>query len=173
MSQPVAFAMPADAELDPSPIHPSWILEGTPQARSTRLTRSADRTASVYAWSCTAGRFRWYYELDEFLHIVSGEVFVTNENGDVRRLGPGDLAYFPAGSTSLWYVPKEVRKFAVCRHSMPRPLGFMLRAWNRLIGLITGRSLDSSLGAVVTVSRPKRSDAAAAGPAWAPLRRRH
>jgi uncharacterized cupin superfamily protein len=141
MSPPIVFASAADDfELMPSPICRDWIVEGTPQARSRRLVQSADGTASLYAWSCTAGRFHWHYAIDETLHIVSGEVFVTDEKGDARRLGPGDTAFFPAGSRILWHVPKEVRKFAVCRHAMPRPLGFLLRVWGKLAGVLPGFS---------------------------------
>ena len=57
------------------------------------------------AWSCTAGRFTWNYIIDETLHVISGEAFVTDEKGEVRRLGPGDMVYFPAGSRSNWYIP--------------------------------------------------------------------
>jgi uncharacterized cupin superfamily protein len=140
VSQPVIFAAPADVELSPAPIPPDWIIQGTPQARSKRLATSADGTASVMAWSCTAGRFNWLYAVDEAIHIISGEVFVTDEAGQTRRLGPGDMVFFPAGSHSIWHVPHEVRKFAVCRHSMPRPLGFALRAWRKLLGILTGAS---------------------------------
>jgi uncharacterized cupin superfamily protein len=137
---PVVFASPANAELVPVPIPPDWIIEGTPQARSVRLATSADGTSSVIAWSCSAGRFNWHYAVDETLHIISGEVFVTNEKDEVRRLGPGDMVFFPAGSRSTWYVPHEVRKLAVCRHSMPRPCGYALRAWNKLVGIVTGNT---------------------------------
>ncbi len=140
MSAPIVFAAPADVELAPDPIHPHWIIEGKPQARSRRLAQSADGTSSVMAWSCTAGRFIWHYAVDETLHIISGEVFVTDESGAIRRLGPGDMAFFPAGSRSTWQVPNEVRKLAVCRHSMPRPAGCALRAWNRAVDLLTGFS---------------------------------
>lgn len=140
MSQPVIFAAPADVELSPAPIPPDWIIQGTPQARSKRLATSADGTASVMAWSCTAGRFNWLYAVDEAIHIISGEVFVTDEAGQTRRLGPGDMVFFPAGSHSIWHVPHEVRKFAVCRHSMPRLLGNALRAWHKLLGILTGTS---------------------------------
>jgi hypothetical protein len=88
------------------------------------------------AWSCTPGRFTWRYRVDEFIHILSGEIFVTDENGQRRRLGPGDMVFFPAGSVSDWHVTEEVRKLAVCRHSMPRPLGFALRAWNKLVAML-------------------------------------
>ncbi len=147
MSWRVVFAAPAEVELAPDPIPSGWIIEGTPRACSKRLAQSADGTSAIMAWSCTAGRFRWHYRVDETLHIISGEVFVTNESGEARRLGPGDMAFFPAGSRSSWYVPEEVRKLAVCRHSMPRPFGLLLRVWNRLVGHL------SSLSAVLGKSR--------------------
>jgi len=152
MPDPVVLDVPADVELASAPIPERWIIEGTPQARSKRLATSADSTAAVMAWSCTAGRFYWHYEVDEILHIISGEVFVTDEGGQRRRLGPGDVAFFRAGSYSIWHVPREVRKLAVCRHSMPRPLGYVLRAWNKLIAVLFGSrretdAIGSSLAA--------------------------
>ncbi|HML07591.1 MAG TPA: cupin domain-containing protein [Xanthobacteraceae bacterium] len=144
MSGPVVFAVPAAIELVPDPIRPHWILEGTPQARSRRLAQSADGTAMVMAWSCTAGRFNWYYTVDETVHVISGEVFVTDEKGDVRRLGPGDMAFFPAGSRSIWHVPNEVRKLAVCHHGMPRPFGIVLRAWNKACDIVSRFSIGRS-----------------------------
>jgi hypothetical protein len=50
------------------------------------------------------------------------------------------MAFFPAGSRSTWTIPKEVRKLAVCRHSIPRPFGHVLRAWNKAVDMITGFS---------------------------------
>jgi uncharacterized protein len=152
VSQPV-FAVPADVELELDPIRPDWVIDGTPQVRSKHVARSADGASSVMVWSSTAGRFIWCYKVDEMLHVISGEVFVTDENGAVRRLGPGDMAFFPAGARSVWHVPREVRKVAMCRHKMPRPFGTLLRAWNHLIDRVTGfsavegRSLDARLPA--------------------------
>jgi uncharacterized cupin superfamily protein len=71
------------------------------------------------------------------VHVISGEVFVTDETGLERRLGPGDMAFFPAGSHSLWRVPVAVRKLAVCRHALPKPLGTAVRAWRRLVAVAT------------------------------------
>ena len=137
MPQPIVIAPSAPDDLAPAPIHPGWVLSGTPEARSKLLARSADGASSVMAWSCTAGRFTWHYAVDETVHIVSGEVFVTNETGEECRLGPGDMAFFPAGSRSTWHVPVKVQKLAVCRQAMPRPFGFALRAWNRLGRMLT------------------------------------
>jgi uncharacterized protein len=147
----ITFADPTTVALDPVPIKAAWIVEGTPQACARELARSADGTSVVIAWSCTAGRFNWHYCVDEMVHVVSGEVFVTDEGGAERRLGPGDMAFFPAGSRSLWRVPVAVRKLAVCRHAMPKPLGLAVRAWNKLIAFVTGQ------GAGVQIAPGKRS----------------
>src|ERR1700754_1592266 len=77
----IIFADPSTVALDPMPIPSGWIVEGTPQARARELARSADGTAVVVAWSCTAGRFNWHYGVDEMVHVISGEVFVTDERG--------------------------------------------------------------------------------------------
>src|SRR6202167_1508241 len=150
VSQTVIFAAPAEVELAPAPIPAHWIVDGTLQAYSKRLATSADGTSSIMAWSCTPGRFKWLYNVDETLHIISGEIFVTSEKGESRRLGPGDMAFFPAGSRSIWHVTKEVRKLAFCRHSMPRPLGYALRVWNKLAAILSGCAEDAE----VLASRP-------------------
>ena len=140
MSKPVVFAFPADVELKPAPIAPNWIIEGQPEARAATLAITADGTSSVMAWSCSAGRFTWNYSFDETLHIISGEAFVTNEKGEVRRIGAGDMVFFPAGSRSNWYIPHEIRKIAFCRQQMPKAFGFALKSFYKLIDLMTGFS---------------------------------
>jgi len=136
MLQPIVIAPPAEVELAAAPIPSAWILAGTPEARSRQLARSRDGASSVMAWSCTAGRFNWQYSVDETVHIISGEVFITDEKGEERRLGPGDMAFFPAGSTSMWRVPVAVRKLAVCRQAMPYPFGLALRVWNKIVRML-------------------------------------
>jgi uncharacterized protein len=140
VQKPVVFAFPPAIELAPAPIPASWIIDGNPQARSKRLAESADGTSSVMVWSCTPGRFTWHYAVDETLHLISGEIHVTDHNGEIRRLGPGDMVFFPAGSVSTWHVTKEVRKLAFCRHSMPRPCGYALRAWNKAVAILLGKA---------------------------------
>lgn len=139
---PIVFAVPADTQLDPAPVPADWIIEGTPLARAKRLATSPDGSAAVIAWSCSPGRFHWHYTVDEILHIISGAVAVTDEKGESRLLGPGDMVYFPAGSHSVWHVIEEVTKLAVCRQSMPRPFGLALRVWNKLAAILAGPAED-------------------------------
>src|ERR1700688_4255015 len=132
LSQHVVTANPATVELSPSPFPSEWILDGCPQARATAIAHSRDGAMTVIAWSCTKGRFRWHYQVDEMVHILSGEVFVTDQSGAERRLGPGDTALFPAGSASVWHVTRDVRKVAVCHVAVPQLVGLGLRIWSKL-----------------------------------------
>ena len=107
------------AELPDIPIEPSWIQEGTPVARGTVLVQSADKLLSSGLWSCTAGKFRWEFGWDEFVHGLEGEVTITEEGGAVHELGPGDPAHFPLGLVSHWHVHEDVRKAFTIRTPEP------------------------------------------------------
>ncbi len=141
MSYPIVTATPGELELGASPFPAAWVLEGTPQACASVIARSRDGAMTTVAWSCTKGCFRWHYTVDEMVHLLAGEVFITDESGNERRLGPGDTAFFPAGCSAVWRVTQDVRKVAVCRVAVPAPVGFALRAWGRL-----GRSLQTIFG---------------------------
>jgi uncharacterized protein len=132
VSQPIVTAAAATVELDLMPMNPDWVLEGAPRTLAKVLAVSQDGAICMMAWDCSAGRFKWLYSEDEIAHIISGSVVITDEHGEERRLGPGDMAFFPAGSTSTWHVPVRVRKLAVLHHAMPVPLSFALRALRRV-----------------------------------------
>jgi uncharacterized protein len=131
----IVTASPASFELGRKtvPIMPSWVLGGSPLTRSKNVTRSHDWTSNVLVWECTAGEFQWHYNKEEVVVITSGEVCITINQGEERWLGPGDLAVFPAGTSAIWRVPSHVRKVAVLRETMWRPLGFCLKAWKTLL----------------------------------------
>lgn len=135
MSESIVIAAAAAADLQPAPITPGWILSGTPEARNKLMALSEDRTAYIMVWDCTPGRFNWHYSEDETVVIMSGEVFITDEKGE-RRLGPGDFAFFPAGCSCTWRVTSHVRKVAVLRTTLPLPLAFGARAWNKLLKIL-------------------------------------
>lgn len=124
-----------NVELGACPIHPDWIIEGAPAARNFVLSRSADGGASTLIWDCTAGRFNWYYDIDETVYVLEGGVTVTDDSGAAHRLGPGDTAFFPAGSHAVWHVDSYIRKVAFCRNTIPAPLMFATRVLRKLARL--------------------------------------
>jgi uncharacterized cupin superfamily protein len=67
--------------LEPSPINRDWILEGDPRARAVLLSSSADGTASTFIWDCTAGRFNWYYGVDETIYVLEGGMTIKDAGG--------------------------------------------------------------------------------------------
>jgi uncharacterized protein len=109
--------------LSASPIPRAWILEGNPVARKKRLTRSSDNLAGTMMWDCTAGRFNWFYDEDEVIHVLAGSVVVEDAAGARLRLEAGDTFLFPAGSRYLWNVPHYIRKIAF----LYRPLSWEMR----------------------------------------------
>lgn len=119
MSNAIVTATPAAIELGASPFPSEWVLEGNPQACAQVIARSQDGTMTTVVWSCTRGRFRWQYSVDEMVHLLAGEVFITDHSGVERRVVPGDTAFFPAGSTAVWRVTQDVRKVAVCHVPVP------------------------------------------------------
>jgi len=138
MPQPMLSVDPATVELQPEPIPPEWILSGAPVARSHKLLTSYDWTSTIVVWDCTAGRFTWRYGQDEVILVVSGEAFLINDKGEERRFGPGDIGFFPAGTLATWRVADYIRKVAVLRETMWRPLGFILKVSKKLVRIVTG-----------------------------------
>jgi uncharacterized cupin superfamily protein len=138
----------ASADLEPAPISPDWILAGRPEARSRLVTKSGDRTSSIMVWECTPGRFNWHYSEDETVVVISGEVFITTEKGEERRLGQGDIGFFPAGCSCTWRVTDRIRKVAVLRKDLPPLLGIGVRGWHLLLRIVGLRGKPSLIPAV-------------------------
>jgi len=125
--------------LSPAPIRRDWILEGNPVARINLLSSSADGFANSYIWDCTAGRFNWFYKADETIYVIEGGVVVTDMTGVARRLSVGDTIFFPAGTRAEWNVEQYIRKFALIRTPVPRPLVYAKRVYSYLKRLMGSR----------------------------------
>ena len=134
--------------LNPSPIHAGWVLEGNPIARNKVLSSSADGTASTLIWDCTAGRFNWFYDVDETVYVIEGGVVVKDSTGAARRLAAGDTIFFPAGARAEWHVESYIRKIAFCRAPLPRPLVFAKRGFRFLKRLMGNGSRASAAPAM-------------------------
>lgn len=74
------------------------------------------------------------YAVDETVHIISGEVFVTDGSGATRRLGPGDMAFVPAGH------PKRSEKACGVPPRHAASIRPRAAAWNKAVDILTGFS---------------------------------
>ncbi|MGO9390101.1 cupin domain-containing protein [Rhodoblastus sp.] len=137
-----------DAEMRAAPVNPEWILEGAPVARNAVLSTSHDGCASTFFWDCTAGRFDWYYDIDETICILGGAVSILDDSGVERCLNVGDTAFFPAGSHAVWHVESYVRKVAFCRSQLPKVFSYTKRAGKAMMQILTSaRARSSEVGA--------------------------
>ena len=124
--------------LTPSPIEPSWIIEGDPVTQSCALSHSADGTASTVVWECSEGKFNWYYDFDETILILEGSIVLENDTMGPTRYGPGDVIFFRdgappngmsrAGSRSWRSAARPIRPCSASRCGcFPRPSERWLR----------------------------------------------
>lgn len=126
-----------DADMQPCPINPDWIIEGSPITRAKILSRSADGMATSLIWECSAGKFNWYYTIDETVYLLEGSVLVRDDDGNEHRVSAGEHIYFPAGTHAVWHIENYVRKVAFCRNPPPKSL-VMLRNFAKKILVATG-----------------------------------
>jgi len=133
----------AEADLETSSIPAAWLVSGEAQTRSKFLGNTRDRLAYAMYWECGASKFNWHYSKDEFLFILSGDVFVTEKDGGERHYGPSDFIFFSAGSDATWRVPDHLTKIAILKSPVSRPLVLLSKSWNKLLE-ITG--LSSNVG---------------------------
>jgi uncharacterized protein len=119
-------------DLKPSPIEPSWIIEGNPEARSHMLWISTDRAAKTFIWSCSRGKFNWHYDFDETVLILEGSIVLESDTMPAKRYAAGDVIFFKDGAHARWHIEDRVRKLAFCRKTQPVWLGFALRVFLKL-----------------------------------------
>ncbi len=133
----VSMLDPRAVNLKPAPIQAGWILDGQPNAAAAQIDQTSDGSTRLIVWRVSAGRFNWFYDFDETITILDGEVFLTEGanaapgNATERRLGPGDIIFFHNGSTATWRVPDHVRKIATVRRPLPGLIGTLYRLAKR------------------------------------------
>jgi uncharacterized cupin superfamily protein len=135
---------PRTVELKPAPIEAAWVTEGTPDTRGREIAHTDDDSTRVFVWSTTKSRFTWHYDCDEIVTILDGEAFLTDSSKIERRLGPGEVAFFPSGSVVQWRVPDHVRKIATLKRNLPEPIAGAVR-WLRMArGLVRTAPAEAS-----------------------------
>jgi uncharacterized protein len=138
----------ASVALNALPIRPQWVLEGAPVAQYKILSTSTDGTAKTIIWDCTAGRFNWFYDMDETVYVLEGSVVLKDETGTSRRVGAGETIFFRAGSQAEWTVERYIRKIAFLRTPVPKHALLAIRAvrvLKRLTGFGRSNREDSAM----------------------------
>jgi uncharacterized cupin superfamily protein len=144
VSQSILSSTLADIELETGAIPAEWLISGSPETRSKILGRTKDMLALAIVWECGAVSYKWHYNQDEAYIVLSGEGFMTDVNGVEHRYGPGDVAFFPAGTDSTWRHPDHFRKVAVLKEAVPSLAGIALKVWSKLLRVL-GLAGKSSL----------------------------
>lgn len=86
-------------------------MDGPMETRGRELWRGAGERVGTGIWECDAGRFTARFaDRGEFIHIVSGQMTCTAEDGTVTELAAGDSMTFPPGWTGEWHVHQPLRK---------------------------------------------------------------
>lgn len=89
-------------------------LEGNPSMTTWIEYTSPDGTMITGCWAATTGTYRATYASWEFIHLIEGEVIVTQDGEAPVTLMPGDAFMVEAGFTGTWEIIKPVFKhFAI------------------------------------------------------------
>lgn len=127
MSESQIQVIPADLQLQDSPLRPGQLIAGDPRIRCALWSRSTDHTTTTFVWESTAGRYHWEFDVDEIVHILEGAMGVAGEGIEPVVLRAGDSALFRAGTRVELEITDYVRKHAVLRKPVPAPVAFWLR----------------------------------------------
>ena len=136
MSEAILSSTLSDSALEPGLIPSEWLLSGDPATRSKLLGKTRDRLSYAMLWECGAVSYKWYYTKDEAYIVLSGEGIMIDDKGVEHRYGPGDVAFFPAGTKATWRHPNHFRKVAVLKDPIWQPLAVALKGWNRILGVV-------------------------------------
>jgi len=92
---------------------PERLVDGNPQ-RATWAHFERDGM-SAGLWGCEPGAWRIAFadDTDEFFHVLSGRIRITDEAGLAREFGAGEACVIPAGFKGVFEVLETVMKHYV------------------------------------------------------------
>jgi uncharacterized protein len=68
----------------------------------------------VSVWRSEPATYDYLFERDEAFHVVSGAATIELlDTGERLELRAGDVAYFTAGTRSVWTITEPFKKFVV------------------------------------------------------------
>jgi len=93
---------------------PERCLHGTPEQTLWNQFQDSSEQMLSGIWECTKGKWSAdYASKNEFCHILSGKVVLTDAEGDSSTFSAGDSFVIPAGFSGTWEVLEPVRKLYV------------------------------------------------------------
>jgi uncharacterized protein len=99
----------AELALEPAPLDPTTVLEGSPEVSELVLDSSPDGRVVRGVWEITRGVVR-DVEADEVFVVISGRATVEVEGGPTLELEPGVVGVLRAGDRAVWRVHETLRK---------------------------------------------------------------
>jgi uncharacterized cupin superfamily protein len=90
------------------------VIAGTPVETGHNYFVDETEKLSAGVWECTAYTAVFdAYPVDEFCHILSGRVIITDGEGKAETFLPGDCFVIPRGLKCTWHMPETTRKYYV------------------------------------------------------------
>jgi uncharacterized protein len=89
-------------------------LDGDMATHGLDLYATEDGSISTGVWQCGPGNSRWDMpDEGEFIHVLSGRMTCTADDGTVTEVGPGATVVFPKGWAGTWNIHETLRKVYV------------------------------------------------------------
>jgi uncharacterized cupin superfamily protein len=91
-------------------------VDGMPMGEMHWLQRPAsiDETPQAAIWRVLPGsapeEFPYEFHGNELMHVLEGVLEVAVEGGETVTIRAGEVAYFPAGTRSIWRLTTPLRK---------------------------------------------------------------
>jgi uncharacterized cupin superfamily protein len=92
------------------------IIDGTPVGESHGVAPSGGgaNALDVSLWRSDPATYDYVFEHDEAFHVVTGAATIELlDSGERIEVRAGDVAYFTAGTQSVWTITEPFVKFVV------------------------------------------------------------
>jgi uncharacterized cupin superfamily protein len=115
------FPLHADADFKPSATLPADVLLGpSPACRSDNVFIDDGAQYSAGTWDSTPyHRIVRPHRVNEFMHLLAGDVRFAAPDGSVLSAGTGDALFVPQGAPVGWESSERVAKFYVVQSVQP------------------------------------------------------
>jgi hypothetical protein len=95
-------------------ISPESVIAGKVKEKAHNFFSDASGQLSAGVWECSPCTLRLDgYSVDEYCHILTGRVVLTDEDGKRQSFGPGQSFVVPKGFRGTWHMPTTTRKYYV------------------------------------------------------------